>query len=228
MNVLLCDLAAARGRRSAACCSCWPRRSASRRAPRATTRRRRRDRRGRRARRRARARQRRSCCSRARSPASALWLVGPEKLEGVAARRAVPDRRSLLAVLLLHALPGRRARRAARRAATCRSTTSIAASSSRWCCSPRSARWRSRPPAICSSLFVALETMSLGVYCMIGLRRGNVRASEAALKYFLLGSFAAALHAVRRRAPLRRDRPHRLRRASARPIAHDRHSPAAA
>lgn len=43
------------------------------------------------------------------------------------------------------------------------------------------------------SLFVALETMSLGVYCLIGLRRGNVRAAEAALKYFLLGSFAAAL-----------------------------------
>jgi NADH-quinone oxidoreductase subunit N len=43
------------------------------------------------------------------------------------------------------------------------------------------------------SFFVALETMSLGVYCMIGLRRGNARASEASLKYFLLGSFAAAL-----------------------------------
>lgn len=43
------------------------------------------------------------------------------------------------------------------------------------------------------SLFVALETMSLGVYCMIGLRRGNPRAVEAAVKYFLLGSFAAAL-----------------------------------
>jgi NADH-quinone oxidoreductase subunit N len=43
------------------------------------------------------------------------------------------------------------------------------------------------------TLFVALETMSLGVYCMIGLRRGSTRAAEAALKYFLLGSFAAAL-----------------------------------
>ena len=43
------------------------------------------------------------------------------------------------------------------------------------------------------TLFVALETMSLGVYCMIGLRRGSTRAVEAALKYFLLGSFAAAL-----------------------------------
>ncbi len=43
------------------------------------------------------------------------------------------------------------------------------------------------------SLFVALETMSLGVYCLTGLRRTSPRASEAALKYFLLGSFAAAL-----------------------------------
>ncbi|HYJ11185.1 MAG TPA: NADH-quinone oxidoreductase subunit N [Polyangiaceae bacterium] len=43
------------------------------------------------------------------------------------------------------------------------------------------------------SLFIALETMSLGVYCLIGLRRTSPRASEAALKYFLLGSFAAAL-----------------------------------
>lgn len=42
------------------------------------------------------------------------------------------------------------------------------------------------------SLFVALETMSLGTYCLIGLRR-TPRSLEAALKYFLLGSFAAAL-----------------------------------
>lgn len=43
------------------------------------------------------------------------------------------------------------------------------------------------------SLFVSLETMSLGVYAMIGLRRNSQRASEASLKYFLLGSFAAAI-----------------------------------
>ncbi|HVJ15573.1 MAG TPA: NADH-quinone oxidoreductase subunit N [Polyangiaceae bacterium] len=43
------------------------------------------------------------------------------------------------------------------------------------------------------TLFIGLETMSLGVYCMIGLRRGSPRAVEAALKYFLLGSFAATL-----------------------------------
>ncbi|MCA9598142.1 MAG: NADH-quinone oxidoreductase subunit N [Myxococcales bacterium] len=42
------------------------------------------------------------------------------------------------------------------------------------------------------SLFIALETMSLGVYAMVGLRR-NPRSAEASLKYFLLGSFAAAL-----------------------------------
>ncbi|HEX4347694.1 MAG TPA: NADH-quinone oxidoreductase subunit N [Vicinamibacterales bacterium] len=43
------------------------------------------------------------------------------------------------------------------------------------------------------SVFIGLETMSLGVYCLIGLRRSSVRAAEAAVKYFLLGSFAAAL-----------------------------------
>lgn len=43
------------------------------------------------------------------------------------------------------------------------------------------------------TLFIALETMSLGVYSLIGLRRGSVRATEAALKYFLLGSFSAAI-----------------------------------
>lgn len=43
------------------------------------------------------------------------------------------------------------------------------------------------------SLFIALETMSLGVYCMTGFRRGSTRSTEASVKYFLLGSFAAAL-----------------------------------
>jgi NADH-quinone oxidoreductase subunit N len=43
------------------------------------------------------------------------------------------------------------------------------------------------------SLFIGLETMSLGVYAMTGFRRGSRRSTEAALKYFLLGSFAAAI-----------------------------------
>jgi NADH-quinone oxidoreductase subunit N len=42
------------------------------------------------------------------------------------------------------------------------------------------------------TLFVALETMSLGTYCLVGLRR-TARSLEAALKYYLLGSFASAL-----------------------------------
>src|SRR6185312_2678555 len=43
------------------------------------------------------------------------------------------------------------------------------------------------------SLFISLETMSLGVYSLTGFRRASPRSSEAAVKYFLLGSFAAAL-----------------------------------
>jgi len=43
------------------------------------------------------------------------------------------------------------------------------------------------------SLFLGLETMSLGVYAMTGFRRTSPRSTEAAVKYFLLGSFAAAL-----------------------------------
>jgi NADH-quinone oxidoreductase subunit N len=42
------------------------------------------------------------------------------------------------------------------------------------------------------TIFLALETMSLGVYCMVGLRR-TARSLEASIKYFLLGSFASAL-----------------------------------
>jgi NADH-quinone oxidoreductase subunit N len=43
------------------------------------------------------------------------------------------------------------------------------------------------------TLFLGLETMSLGVYALTAFRRGSPRSTEAAVKYFLLGSFAAAL-----------------------------------
>jgi NADH-quinone oxidoreductase subunit N len=43
------------------------------------------------------------------------------------------------------------------------------------------------------TVFIGLETMSLGVYSMVAFRRGSPRAAEAGLKYFMLGSFAAAL-----------------------------------
>ncbi len=43
------------------------------------------------------------------------------------------------------------------------------------------------------TLFIGLETMSIGAYAMTAFRRGSQRSTEAAVKYFLLGSFAAAL-----------------------------------
>jgi NADH-quinone oxidoreductase subunit N len=43
------------------------------------------------------------------------------------------------------------------------------------------------------TIFIGLETMSLGTYAMIAFRRTNARAVEAAMKYFLLGSFGGAL-----------------------------------
>lgn len=43
------------------------------------------------------------------------------------------------------------------------------------------------------TVFVGLETMSLGAYALVAFRRTSSRAVEAAVKYFLLGSFAAAI-----------------------------------
>jgi NADH-quinone oxidoreductase subunit N len=43
------------------------------------------------------------------------------------------------------------------------------------------------------TLFIGLETMSLGVYALVAFRRTSARSAEAGVKYFLLGSFAAAL-----------------------------------
>lgn len=43
------------------------------------------------------------------------------------------------------------------------------------------------------TLFLGLETMSIGAYAMTAFRRSNPRSAEAALKYFLLSSFAAAI-----------------------------------
>jgi NADH-quinone oxidoreductase subunit N len=41
-------------------------------------------------------------------------------------------------------------------------------------------------------MFLALETMSIAVYVMTGIRREVVNGTEAAFKYFLLGAFASA------------------------------------
>ncbi len=42
-------------------------------------------------------------------------------------------------------------------------------------------------------IFIGLETLSLGTYALVAFQRASVRSAEAALKYFLLGSFAAAI-----------------------------------
>ena len=41
-------------------------------------------------------------------------------------------------------------------------------------------------------IFLALETMSLGVYVLTAIRRNQPAGTEAAFKYFLLGAFASA------------------------------------
>lgn len=43
------------------------------------------------------------------------------------------------------------------------------------------------------TLFLGLETMSIGAYALTAFRRASARSAEGALKYFLLGSFAAAM-----------------------------------
>ena len=43
------------------------------------------------------------------------------------------------------------------------------------------------------TLFVALETVALALYPLVGYARGEARSVEGALKYFLLGSFATAV-----------------------------------
>jgi NADH-quinone oxidoreductase subunit N len=40
-------------------------------------------------------------------------------------------------------------------------------------------------------IFLGLETLSIATYVMAGLRRNDLRSNEAAIKYFVLGSFAS-------------------------------------
>jgi NADH-quinone oxidoreductase subunit N len=41
-------------------------------------------------------------------------------------------------------------------------------------------------------MFLGLETLSISTYVMAGLRRGDLKSNESAMKYFILGSFASA------------------------------------
>ena len=42
-------------------------------------------------------------------------------------------------------------------------------------------------------LFLALELMSIPIYALAGFQRSSLRSNEAALKYFMIGSFASAI-----------------------------------
>ncbi len=46
------------------------------------------------------------------------------------------------------------------------------------------------------SAFIALEIMSLSIYILVGYDRANVTATEAILKYLMLGAFAGAFFAM--------------------------------
>ncbi|MBB5192632.1 NADH-quinone oxidoreductase subunit N [Silvimonas terrae] len=43
------------------------------------------------------------------------------------------------------------------------------------------------------TLYVGLELLSLSLYALVGLRRDNVHATEAAMKYFILGALASGM-----------------------------------
>ena len=54
-------------------------------------------------------------------------------------------------------------------------------------------------------IFLALETMSISVYVLTGIRRDLQQSTEAAFKYFLLGAFASSVFPLRHRVHLRRN-----------------------
>jgi NADH-quinone oxidoreductase subunit N len=43
------------------------------------------------------------------------------------------------------------------------------------------------------TLYLGLELMTLSIYAMVALQRDSVRATEAAMKYFVLGALASGL-----------------------------------
>ncbi len=124
--------------------------------------------------------------------AAAIWFVGPDKLEGVSslAPWLIIDRFTLFFSFVL-----------------CLGGALAALLAGGYMPEHRIDRGEFYPLVIFStvgamilvaagdmlSLFLGLETMSLGVYAMVGFRRASLRSTEAAVKYFMLGSFGAAL-----------------------------------
>lgn len=44
-----------------------------------------------------------------------------------------------------------------------------------------------------SSLFLGIETLSIGIYCLTGFYRTDLKSTEAALKYLFIGAFSTAI-----------------------------------
>ena len=53
------------------------------------------------------------------------------------------------------------------------------------------------------TIYLGLELMSLSLYALVALRRDNARATEAAMKYFILGALASVARALSRRSATR-------------------------
>ena len=73
------------------------------------------------------------------------------------------------------------------------------------------------------ALYLGLELMSLALYVVAAFHRDDARASEAGLKYFVLGALVLGHAALRRLAALRLRRHgvlRRHRRGDRRPAAH--------
>ena len=62
------------------------------------------------------------------------------------------------------------------------------------------------------SLYVGLELQSLALYVVAAMNRDNAKATEAGLKYFVLGALSLRHAALRRVAGLRLHRPDPARR----------------
>ena len=65
------------------------------------------------------------------------------------------------------------------------------------------------------TIFVALELLSIPAYMLAAFRKRDLRSNEAGLKYYLMGVFASAHHALRHVADLRLHRHHRCSPRSA-------------
>ena len=75
------------------------------------------------------------------------------------------------------------------------------------------------------TVFLGIETMSIGVYVMTAMRRRSRRGNEAAMKYFLIGAFATGFLALRHGAALRRGGHARRSSRMQAALAHDGRTP---